>query len=136
MSPFTTMRLFLFLASLAIVGCQQVPVTGRSQFILVDESSGNTVAAAGASMAYPATMASASATAAPTGKSARLMKRRSLGRTSPSAPMASHAAIAAMTRDSGVAFIGARARQCSRGRRRVVRAASLDPHSGLRAGIG
>ncbi len=32
------MRLFLFLASLAFVGCQQVPVTGRSQFILVDES--------------------------------------------------------------------------------------------------
>jgi predicted Zn-dependent protease len=31
------MRLFLFLSSLAIVGCQQVPVTGRSQFILVDE---------------------------------------------------------------------------------------------------
>ncbi len=31
------MRLFLLLASLAIVGCQQVPVTGRSQFILVDE---------------------------------------------------------------------------------------------------
>lgn len=37
MSPFTPMRLFLLLASLAIVGCQQVPVTGRSQFILVDE---------------------------------------------------------------------------------------------------
>jgi predicted Zn-dependent protease len=32
------MRLFLLLASLAFVGCQQVPVTGRSQFILVDES--------------------------------------------------------------------------------------------------
>jgi predicted Zn-dependent protease len=32
------MRLFLLLASLAIVGCQQVPVTGRSQFIIVDES--------------------------------------------------------------------------------------------------
>ncbi len=31
------MRLFLLLASLAIVGCQQVPVTGRSQLILVDE---------------------------------------------------------------------------------------------------
>ena len=31
------MRLFLLLASLAVVGCQQVPVTGRSQFILVDE---------------------------------------------------------------------------------------------------
>ena len=32
------MRLLLFLAALATVGCQQVPVTGRSQFILVDES--------------------------------------------------------------------------------------------------
>ncbi|MFZ9978850.1 MAG: M48 family metallopeptidase [Opitutales bacterium] len=32
------MRLLLFLAALASVGCQQVPVTGRSQFILVDES--------------------------------------------------------------------------------------------------
>ncbi|MGA0028644.1 MAG: M48 family metallopeptidase [Opitutales bacterium] len=32
------MRLLLFLAALAAVGCQQVPVTGRSQFILVDES--------------------------------------------------------------------------------------------------
>ncbi|MFZ9460754.1 MAG: M48 family metallopeptidase [Opitutales bacterium] len=32
------MRLLLLLASLAFVGCQQVPVTGRSQFILVDES--------------------------------------------------------------------------------------------------
>ena len=32
------MRLFLLLSSLAIVGCQQVPLTGRSQFILVDES--------------------------------------------------------------------------------------------------
>ena len=31
------MRLFLLLVSLAIVGCQQVPVTGRSQLILVDE---------------------------------------------------------------------------------------------------
>ena len=31
------MRLLLLLASLAVVGCQQVPVTGRSQFILVDE---------------------------------------------------------------------------------------------------
>ena len=31
------MRLFLLLASLAIVGCQQVPVTGRSQFILIEE---------------------------------------------------------------------------------------------------
>lgn len=31
------MRLCLLLASLAFVGCQQVPVTGRSQFILVDE---------------------------------------------------------------------------------------------------
>lgn len=31
------MRLFLLLASLAFVGCQQVPVTGRSQLILVDE---------------------------------------------------------------------------------------------------
>jgi hypothetical protein len=36
------MRLFLLLASLAIVGCQQVPVTGRSQFILVDEPSDQT----------------------------------------------------------------------------------------------
>ncbi|MFN7725939.1 MAG: carbamoyl-phosphate synthase large subunit, partial [Rubrivivax sp.] len=34
---FPPMRLFLLLASLAIVGCQQVPVTGRSQLILVDE---------------------------------------------------------------------------------------------------
>ena len=98
--------------------------------------SGNTIAAGGASMAYPATMASASATAAPTGNSARLMKRRSRGRTSPSAPMASHATIAAMTRDSGVAVIAARARQRPRGGRRAVRARSLDPHSGLRAGIG
>lgn len=32
------LRLLLLLASLAFVGCQQVPVTGRSQFILVDES--------------------------------------------------------------------------------------------------
>ncbi|MEY4445609.1 MAG: hypothetical protein RL444_722 [Verrucomicrobiota bacterium] len=32
------MRLLLLLASIAFVGCQQVPVTGRSQFILVDES--------------------------------------------------------------------------------------------------
>ncbi len=32
------MRLLLLLAALASVGCQQVPVTGRSQFILVDES--------------------------------------------------------------------------------------------------
>ncbi|MFZ9604963.1 MAG: hypothetical protein ACO3A9_04720, partial [Opitutales bacterium] len=32
------MRLLLLLASLAFVGCQQVPVTGRSQFILVDEA--------------------------------------------------------------------------------------------------
>ncbi len=32
------MRLLLLLASLAFGGCQQVPVTGRSQFILVDES--------------------------------------------------------------------------------------------------
>lgn len=31
------MRLFLLLSSLAIVGCQQVPVTGRSQLILIDE---------------------------------------------------------------------------------------------------
>ena len=31
------MRLLLLLASLAFVGCQQVPVTGRSQLILIDE---------------------------------------------------------------------------------------------------
>ncbi|MFN5655064.1 MAG: M48 family metallopeptidase [Verrucomicrobiota bacterium] len=31
------LHLLLLLSSLAIVGCQQVPVTGRSQFILVDE---------------------------------------------------------------------------------------------------
>ncbi len=31
------MRLFLLLSSLAIVGCQPVPVTGRSQLILIDE---------------------------------------------------------------------------------------------------
>ncbi|MFZ9412358.1 MAG: M48 family metallopeptidase [Opitutales bacterium] len=40
------MRLLLLLASLAFVGCQQVPVTGRSQFILVDESEATSLSAA------------------------------------------------------------------------------------------
>ncbi|MFZ9399693.1 MAG: M48 family metallopeptidase [Opitutales bacterium] len=40
------MRLLLLLASLAFVGCQQVPVTGRSQFILVAESEATSLSAA------------------------------------------------------------------------------------------
>ena len=53
------------------------------------------------------------------------------------APMASHAAIAAMTRESGVAVIGRqRGRQRSRGRApRRARTGSLDAHSRLRSGV-
>ena len=93
--------------------------------------------AAASPMAMSATTASAMPTSAPAGNSTRPTKRRSCGRTRPSAPIASHATMAATTRASaahrhrrGAVELGGRrsARRCG--------IASLDAHAGLRAASG